>query len=81
MRGSKGQVSVEFILGSVLIVSVALLVARGVRQNEFLSQMISGPWSNLSGMIENGVWGNSEKTKALHPSYLQRHASLAPDDI
>jgi len=76
LRSSSGQVAVEFILLAAVGILVATLIAKTIRQETLLAQMVQGPWQYLTGMIENGVWGTSEKTRLQHPNYLRRHVSL-----
>jgi hypothetical protein len=71
-----GQVLIEAILIMTLFLAVGAFVAKQVRDRQLLAQLAVGPWSQLTGMIENGVWGGAQRTKLQHPNYLRRHISL-----
>lgn len=79
IRNTSGQIAVEFILISIIIVSLALAIGRGLRQSEYFSKLTAGPWSLLTGMIENGVWEKPQTAKAMHPNYLKRQVSFKGD--
>jgi hypothetical protein len=79
MRNQSGQIAVEFILISIIIVSAALTIGRGLRQSEFMGQMAGGPWALLTGMIESGVWEKPQVAKTMHPNYLYRNVSFKGD--
>lgn len=74
---SAGQVTVEFILIFALLLSVFLAVKSQLfDQNQYLAKFVQGPWSVVSGMIENGVWAPANKAKLQHPGHLRRHLQL-----
>ena len=79
IRNQSGQVAVEFILISIIIMSVALAIGRSLRQTDFLGSMAGGPWALLTGMIENGVWEKPQVAKTMHPNYLYRNVSFQGD--
>lgn len=75
----KGQGTVEMILMMSVAMAVTIAVAKYFRDKELLSQMMNGPWTQLTGMIENGTWGPANKVHLSHPNYLRRHISLLGD--
>lgn len=79
MRNQSGQIAVEFILISIVIVSIALAVGRGLRESEYMGKLAGGPWALLTGMIENGVWEKPKVAKTMHPNYLYRSVSFKGD--
>ncbi len=79
IKNTSGQIAVEFILISIVIVSMALAISRGLRQSEYFSKMTAGPWSLLTGMIESGVWEKPQIAKTMHPNYLKRHVTFKGD--
>jgi hypothetical protein len=81
-KSQKGQVSVEFILFAVIITFATTYVAKTIRSQQYVAQLVSGPWDMLAGMIESGVWKPQKEAKALHPGHINRHASLKgqPDE-
>lgn len=71
-----GQVSVEYVLIAAVLVAIAFSVKGAIQNSKMLAQFVQGPWDMVSGLIENGVWGGAEKSRALHPGHLSRHRSL-----
>lgn len=80
MKTQSGQVAIEYVLMTIVIVSVAVLMARGIRSNEILSKMVNGPWEILSGMVENGVWATPQASRESNPNYLRRHVTFKGDN-
>lgn len=60
--------TVEAVLILTLFLGIAIFVSNQFKQNELLASLVYGPWKNLSGMIQNGSWGEAEKTMDLHPA-------------
>ncbi|MCB0348218.1 MAG: hypothetical protein KDD37_05250 [Bdellovibrionales bacterium] len=79
IKNTSGQIAVEFILISIIILSLSLAIGRGLRQSEYLSKMTGGPWALLTGMIENGVWEKPQVAKTMHPNFLKRQVSFKGD--
>jgi hypothetical protein len=77
LRSQAGQVSVEYILITVVLVGLALTVKKFVISEGMLSNFVQKPWDMVAGMIETGVWGEPNKVRALHPGHIARHNSLA----
>jgi hypothetical protein len=73
---NSGQILVESILIMAVFLAAAALIAKQIRDRGMMAQLAVGPWSQLTGMIENGTWGGAERTKLQHPNYLRRHISL-----
>lgn len=68
-----GQMITEAILILVLLFGFTFLVANYFKNNEVLKQMITGPWQNLAGMLQNGVWATPEAGAVIHPNGHTRH--------
>ncbi len=66
---------VEGVLLLVVFVTIALTVSKQFKDNQLLTQLVSGPWERLDGMIQNGVWKEAEAGKAEHPNQNDRHVS------
>lgn len=79
-RNQSGQIAVEFILISIIIISAGLAIGRALRQTEFMGSLVGGPWALLTGMIENGVWEKPQVAKTMHPNYLKRQVSFKGDE-
>jgi len=71
-----GQGVLEAVLMLVVVVMVSTLISQSFRNNELMHKMVSAPWVNLSGMLQNGVWADPAKSMNLHPSNHNRHISL-----
>lgn len=72
----RGQSTLEMILLMFVFITFAGMIAKGFRKGEWVANMVTGPWTQLTGMIENGTWGPAQKTRANHPGYLKRHISI-----
>lgn len=78
LRSQKGQMTVEAVLLLVIFVAFANVATRAIKEKEFLAQMVSGPWSFLQGMVQNGVWAEANSGSDLHPNVYGRRASPEP---
>lgn len=78
LRRQKGQVTVEAVLLMVIMTAVFTFTHNAISKGEWLSKLVSGPWSYVQGMISNGVWrgGNSN---TYHPNVFARRASPRPE--
>ena len=71
----KGQVMIEYILLVGMLIFLFSFISSQFQDQNVLARLVSGPWSQLQGMIENGVWGTPQATKGQHPGHLLRHVS------
>ena len=77
LHSSKGQITVELMLITVVLVALFGLISRTLDSSNFFVRMIQSPWTNeMAGMIENGVWGRAADTRPEHPNNISRHSSL-----
>ena len=67
-----GQMTIEMTLMVVLSVGVAIFVGQQFRSNELFANLVSSPWAQVQGLIQNGVWGTPEDTMNRHPSQFRR---------
>lgn len=76
LRSQRGQVIIE----AVLLLTLGLFLWHGfskyVSNSGWFSKMINGPWEQMAGMIEFGVWETPRKAKAMHPNRFDRVVSL-----
>jgi hypothetical protein len=72
---------IEYILIMVLLLGLATVAAREFRNNQFVANLVSGPWLRLSGMIQNGVWLPQETSNRLHPNQHRRHGTATGDRV
>ncbi len=76
IRGQSGQQVTEAVLIMVVFIAMTLAVAQFFRGKEVLKQLISGPWVNLAGMLQNGVWQPIQRGAVSHPNGHSRHISI-----
>jgi len=70
--------TVEAILILVIMVAIFTIVHREISKMKLLNQIVSGPWSYVAGMIEDGVWMPVGSAKTYHPNVFGRRASPEP---
>ena len=76
LHSQNGQMILESILILTILMSLSLVTAQYLKSNEVVARLISGPWANLSGMIQNGVWMPPGQAEKYHPNHAKRGASL-----
>ncbi len=81
MKNQRGQASIEMVLMVALAVMVAMAVSKGLRDNEFFATLVSGPWTSITGLVQNGTWGSPEDTMAKHPNQFVRVSTVEGDDV
>lgn len=72
-RSQSGQAITEAVLILVVLFGFTLLVSNYFRNEEVLKKLITGPFSNLAGMLQNGVWAPRDKGANQHPTAHYRH--------
>jgi hypothetical protein len=77
--GQSGQATMEMILLSIVLVSLAMYVSRTLHAGEYAAALTEGPWKPLQGMIEDGIWADPKQAVAMHPSLRRRHGANKPD--
>lgn len=77
----RGQMVIETVLMLTLMVGLAVSVASTFRKNEFVAKLVSGPWETLSGLIQNGVWGQPSETVDKHPNVFYRLNSVQGEKL
>lgn len=78
VSSQRGQMTIEAVLILVIMVSFFTVLHRQVSSTKMLSKIVSGPWSFMQGMIENGVWMPGDTGKTAHPNVFNRRASPEP---
>lgn len=76
IKSQRGQISVEIVLIIALTVAIFLGVSSIFREKQYFAQILSKPWTNISSMIQNGVW----QSKYVHPAHQTRWISVKGDD-
>ena len=79
ISNQRGQVAVEYILISVVLVGIFLSVRNILISNNTLGNFIQKPWTLVAGMIETGVWEDPKKARPKHPGTIARHISFKGD--
>lgn len=76
-RKQAGQVSVEIVLMTVVTVGICLAVSVAARKNQWLADLVSGPWQDLHDIIQYGVpySGHQSQIAGQHPNVLSRAAT------
>lgn len=73
LRGQGGQAITEAVLIIVVLFGFTFMVANYLKKEEVLKRLITGPFTYLSGMLQNGVWAPADKGAEMHPSIHFRH--------
>ncbi|MGE0526804.1 MAG: hypothetical protein AB7G93_19660 [Bdellovibrionales bacterium] len=68
-----GQMITEAVLILVLLFGFTFIVATYFRNEEVVRRLIQGPWQNLAGLLQNGVWAPPQAGAVHHPSGHYRH--------
>lgn len=76
LKSQRGQMVTEAILILVVFMAVTFAIAQFFKDQELLKKLISGPWQNMAGMLQNGSWGTPEATAESHPNSHVRHISI-----
>jgi len=75
-RKSKGQ----FVIEAVLLLSIGIMLFLGLKkwaeEKQIFANMLTKPWAKISGMIENGAWGDPASTRSKHPHNHEKVATL-----
>lgn len=76
VRNNKGQFLIETVLMMIVMVGLFIAATSKLRETKALAKMIGGPWEQVSGMIESGVWDGPEAARKKHPNQINRSLSL-----
>lgn len=79
MKNRRGQMTVEIVLMITVVVFAAVMVAKFFRDEEIFGNLVSGPWSRLAAMIQNGVWAPYDDSMVQHPNSFGRVSSVRGD--
>lgn len=75
-RKSKGQFAIE----AVLLLSIGLFLMAGLKKwasdSQIFAHILTKPWAKISGMIENGAWGDPASTRSKHPHNPEKVATV-----
>lgn len=79
IKNQNGQVAIEYILISIVLVGIFLSARNILLSNNTLGSFVQKPWELVAGMIETGVWGDPKTVRHQHPGVLARHNSFKGD--
>ena len=78
IKNQKGQSIIEAVLLIFVAVTLMATLSNFLKGKEFAKKLVSGPWKNISGMVQCGVWkpcGIGNENTADHPSNIRRNRS------
>lgn len=78
LRSESGQMTIEAVLLLTIMIAFFTITHRTIAGKQYMSKLVSGPWSYIAGMIENGVWSPAASGKSKHPNSFDRHATPRP---
>ena len=81
MRKDAGQITIEAVLVLTLLVTFVFGSTKVIKDQQFLTKIVSGPWAYMAGMIENGYWAPVSTGLIKHPNQYDRHGSPRPDSM
>lgn len=67
-RNQKGQASVEAVLLLALLISLGVVLTNQFESNQIISNLVSGPWRSIDGMIRHGSWLPPGQAIQTHPN-------------
>lgn len=76
LANQSGQQVVEAVLIMVVFMAFTVAVAQFFKGQEVLQKLVTGPWTNLAGMLQNGVWQPVQRGAISHPNGHSRHISI-----
>ena len=75
---NKGQFAIEAVLLAFIFVGIFIASTRVLRENKVLAKLIGGPWTQVQGMVECGIWGAPSKVCKKHPNNFYRSTTWDP---
>ena len=78
LRNQRGQMTIEAVLLLVIALAFAKVGTGAIKDQDFLRKMVSGPWSYLQGMIQNGVWAEGTTGNDIHWIWWSRRTIQCP---
>ncbi len=76
VKSQFGQMTLEMILLTVVLLAVAIASTKALRDNQIIASLIGQPWAVVQGMIEDGVWvKQGTNSKANNPGMFKRRAT------
>ena len=69
LRSQTGQMATEMILIMTMLLALTFAISAYFKNDEVFKKLVTGPWQNLSGMIQNGVWATPADGMKNHPNH------------
>lgn len=79
LQSQRGQAILESVLIMTILFGFTFMAAQYFKSEELIQQLIRGPFANLSGMLQNGVWQPPAVGAPAHPSSHIRHIVIQGD--
>ena len=79
LKEQSGQMIVESVLIMTMLVGFAYFISGYISKNNVIARLVSSPWTNLSGVIQNGTWAAPNASMKLHPNNTENKISLRGD--
>jgi hypothetical protein len=76
LNDSKGQFAIEAVLLLTISLMGFMALIKGVKDQGLIENIFTKPWVKISGMIENGAWGDPNRTRSVHPHNWKTVATL-----
>lgn len=74
IKKNAGQVTVEYILLAVALITLFQVAATTLRDNDYLKSFQDVPHSIFQNVVENGNWlVDLEESRSLHPNQHDLH--------
>lgn len=75
-KSNRGQFVIEAVLLLTIGIMIMLALKNWAQDSQIFANIFTKPWVKISGMMENGVWGDPASTRALHPHNPNKVATL-----
>ena len=74
IQEQRGQITVEYILLAVVLVSLFTLMTKTLKDGDYLNEFHDGPTKLLKSMVQNGNFElDEDKSFELHPNQHDMH--------
>lgn len=72
LRKQNGQFVIEAVLLMMIATGIIISATKILRDQKFLSNLVSNPWTLIAGMSESGVWLPANEARNHHPNTWAR---------
>ena len=79
IHNQRGQLVIEAVFLMIVFLGIVALAAATLKKSEYIAHIVQGPWVNLSGMFQNGMWASPAAGQPFHPSTHPRHITVKGD--